>query len=189
MRPDPLAPLSPDESRLLIDAVAATPLTEESRGLVLAYGDGNPGRLVRGVFLEPALRAERERAASGRRAGDTERRRATILFADITGFTAMTERAGAERAYPIVVGCLQLLDEIARKHGGTVEKLIGDCVMALFGFPEAIEDAPRAAVNAAIEMRRRVREYSERPRRRDAPRRPHRHPHRASASPATSAAR
>jgi hypothetical protein len=50
---------------------------------------------------------------------------------------------------------------VARKHGGTVEKLIGDCVMALFGFPEALEDAPRAAVNAAIEMRRRVRVYDE----------------------------
>ena len=55
---------------------------------------------------------------------------------------------------------LRLLDEIARKHGGTVEKYLGDCVMALFGVPEALEDAPRAAVNAAIEMRRRVRAYS-----------------------------
>src|SRR5262249_59020593 len=112
------------------------------------------------TFLEPALRAERERAQIERRSGETERRRATILFADITGFTSLTERMGAERAYPIVVGCLRLLDEIARRHGGTVEKYLGDCVMALFGIPEAIEDAPRAAVNAAIEMRRRGRAYS-----------------------------
>jgi len=69
----------------------------------------------------------------------------------------MTERLGPERAYPIVVRCLRLLDEVAREHGGTVEKYLGDCVMALFGVPEAIEDAPRAAVNAAIEMRRRTR--------------------------------
>jgi class 3 adenylate cyclase len=72
----------------------------------------------------------------------------------------MTEQLGAERAYPIVVGCLRMLDEIARKHGGSVEKYLGDCVMALFGVTEAMEDAPRAAVNAAIEMRRRVREYN-----------------------------
>lgn len=156
-----LTPLTLDESRRLIDAVADHPLDEDSHELVLAYGEGNPGRLVRGVFFEPALRAERERAVIGRRAGDTERRRATILFADITGFTSLTERAGAERAFPIVVGCLQVLDEITRKHGGNVEKLIGDCVMALFGFPEAMEDAPRVAVNAAIEMRRGVRAYSE----------------------------
>ncbi len=157
-----LGALSLEDSLRLIDTVADVPLSDESRALVLAHGDGHPGRLVRGVYFEPALRAERERAETGRRAGDTERRRATVLFADITGFTSLTERAGAAGAFPIVVGCLQVLDEVAHRHGGTVEKLIGDCVMALFGFPEALEDAPRAAVNAAIEMRRQVRAYNER---------------------------
>lgn len=156
-----LGPLSGDESALLIDAVGGE-MSDDGRELVLAYARGHPTRLINGTFLEPALRAERERAGRHeRRSDDTERRRATILFADITGFTSLTERAGAERAYPVVVGCLRLLDEIARKYGGTVEKYLGDCVMALFGIPEAIEDAPRAAVNAAIEMRRRVRAYSE----------------------------
>ncbi len=157
-----LGALSLDESTRLIDAVAAGVLDDEGRALVLAHAGGHPARLVSGIFLEPALRAERGRAGSERRSGETERRRATILFADITGFTSLTERMGAERAYPVVVGALHLLDEVARKHGGTVEKYLGDCVMALFGVPEAIEDAPRAAVNAAIEMRRRVRAYCER---------------------------
>jgi class 3 adenylate cyclase/predicted ATPase len=156
-----LAALSPEESTQLVDAASGGEIAVDARALVLEYGRGNPARLVSGTFLEPALRAERERAQTERRSGETERRRATILFADITGFTSLTERMGAERAYPIVVGCLRLLDEIARRHGGTVEKYLGDCVMALFGIPEAIEDAPRAAVNAAIEMRRRVRAYSE----------------------------
>ncbi len=157
-----LSPLSPEASGALVDAIAAEPLADESRALVLAHGEGNPGRLVRGVFFEPALRAEHERATSGRRTGETERRRATILFADITGFTALTERVGAEGAFPIVAGCLRVLEDVTEKHGGTVEKLIGDCVMSLWGFPEAMEDAPRVAVNAAIEMRRGVRAYSER---------------------------
>jgi len=157
-----LGPLTDDESRALVDAVATEPLSDESRALVLAHGEGNPGRLVRGVFFEPALRAEHERATSGRRTSETERRRATILFADITGFTALTERVGAEGAFPIVAGCLRVLEDVTEKHGGTVEKLIGDCVMSLWGFPEAMEDAPRVAVNAAIEMRRGVRAYSER---------------------------
>jgi len=151
-------PLSPAEVGHLIDTLtgAADP---EARALIEARGAGNPRRLVLASHLEPALRAEQSRAPA--RAGDdTERRRATILFADITGFTAMTERLGAERAYPTVAGCLALLDEIARKHGGVVEKYLGDCVMALFGVHKAMEDAPRASVNAAIEMRRRVREYS-----------------------------
>ncbi|HEY2389447.1 MAG TPA: adenylate/guanylate cyclase domain-containing protein [Candidatus Binatia bacterium] len=155
-----LEALPAEEAARLVEGVAGGELDAEARALVLDYGRGNPSRLVSGTFLEPALRAERERAQHERRTGETERRRATILFADITGFTALTERMGAERAYPIVVGCLRLLDEVARRHGGTVEKYLGDCVMALFGIPEAIEDAPRAAVNAAIEMRRRVRAYS-----------------------------
>ncbi len=156
-----LGSLTSDESGRLIDAVAGEAMSDDSRQMILARAGGHPTRLISGTFLEPALRAERERERHARRSEETERRRATILFADITGFTSLTERAGAERAYPVVVGCLRLLDEIARKHGGTVEKYLGDCVMALFGVPEAIEDAPRAAVNAAIEMRRRVRAYSE----------------------------
>jgi class 3 adenylate cyclase/predicted ATPase len=156
-----LRPLSAGESAQLVEAAGGGSLDSESCELVIAHGGGNPARLILGAFLAPALRAEREEQRRSERAEDAERRRATILFADITGFTSMTERIGAERAYPIVVRCLRLLDEIARQHGGTVEKYLGDCVMALFGVPEAIEDAPRAAVNAAIEMRRRVRLLAE----------------------------
>jgi hypothetical protein len=81
-----------------------------------------PARLVQGAFLAPALRAELERVASRERSADSERRRATILFADLSGFTAMTERLGAERAFPIVVAARDLLADVARRHGGTVEK-------------------------------------------------------------------
>ena len=102
--------------------------------------------------MPPESRAERE----------TERRRATVLFADITGFTTLVEEAGDEEAYEIVSECLRVLDGIAEKHGGRVEKHVGDCVVAVFGAPVAIENAPRAAVNAALEMRKAVREVSRR---------------------------
>jgi class 3 adenylate cyclase len=93
-------------------------------------------------------------------ATDTERRRITVMFADITGFTSLVERRDTEEAFDVVTGCIRLLDGIARKQGGSVDKYLGDCIMAVFGLPLAIEDAPRAAVNAAIEMQRRVREYN-----------------------------
>lgn len=132
-----------------------------TRELVEARGAGNPGRLLMAAFLAPALASEQEAAAAREeRTAEAERRRATILFADITGFTAMTERIGAGEAYPIVADCLALLDEVARRHGGTVDHYLGDCVMALFGVPKSIEDAPRAAVNAAIEMRQRLAAYN-----------------------------
>jgi len=152
-----LGPLPSDAARALIAAVAADvqPVT-----LVESRGAGNPRQLILAAHLEPALRSEQELRRTNE-PQDTERRRSTILFADLSGFTSMTEQLGAERAYPIAVDCLRMLDEVARKHGGTVEKYLGDCVMVLFGVTEAMEDAPRAAVNAAIEMRRRVREYSQ----------------------------
>ena len=108
---------------------------------------------------------EREAAAEPGSPGAgtlTQRRRATVLFADITGFTALVEQAGDEAAYEIIGACMRLLDAIVVKHGGRVEKHAGDCVVAVFGAPLADEAAPRAAVRAAIEMRRAVPEYSRR---------------------------
>jgi len=150
-----LEALDREKSRLLVESVVGVDvIPEETWELIHERARGVPGHVIAAGFLSPALRKE---SGEARRPDDAERRRATILFADITGFTAMTERLGPERAYPIVAGCLQLLDDVARRHGGTVDKYLGDCVMALFGIPHAIEDAPRAALNAAIEMRRRVR--------------------------------
>ncbi|RIK91798.1 MAG: hypothetical protein DCC71_24840, partial [Proteobacteria bacterium] len=155
-----LGPLARADAERLVDLVAGEPLAPEARALLLERAGGHPGRLVLGVHLAPALAAERAQPGRAERSADAERRRATILFADISGFTAMTERLGAEAAYPIVAGCLDLLDAVARAHGGHVEKHLGDCVMATFGVHEAIEDAPRAALNAAIEMRERLRAYN-----------------------------
>jgi predicted ATPase len=98
-------------------------------------------------------------AAAGR---DAERRRTTVLFADITGFTSLVEQAGDEDAYAIIGAALRLLDAIVVKHGGCVEKHAGDCVVAVFGAPIALENAPRAALRAALEMRRAIREFSRR---------------------------
>jgi class 3 adenylate cyclase/tetratricopeptide (TPR) repeat protein len=72
----------------------------------------------------------------------------------------MTASLGDAEAYGLVAECLGILDEVAQKHGGHVDKYLGDCVMALFGVPIAIEDAPRAAVNAAIEMRDRIQAFT-----------------------------
>ncbi len=84
---------------------------------------------------------------------DSERRQATILFADITGFTAMSERLDPEEVTAIVDRCFRMLETAVRAEGGHVDKYIGDCIMALFGLPAAVEDAPTRAVNAAIAMR------------------------------------
>jgi class 3 adenylate cyclase len=83
---------------------------------------------------------------------DSERRQATVLFADISGFTAIAEKTDPEVVTTVMNRCFAQLEQIVRDHGGYVDKFIGDAIMALFGVPTAIEQAPRQAVNAAIEM-------------------------------------
>jgi class 3 adenylate cyclase/tetratricopeptide (TPR) repeat protein len=92
---------------------------------------------------------------------DSERRYATVVFADVSGFTAMSRKLDPEEVTHVMNGCFGLLEEVVRGHGGHVDKYIGDCIMALFGVPTALEHAARQAVNAAIEMRNRLSRFNE----------------------------
>ncbi len=81
-----------------------------------------------------------------------ERRPVTILFADLVGFTSLSERLDSEDVREITTECLRrLVTEIAR-YEGTVDKFMGDAVMALFGAPVAHEDDPARALRAALDM-------------------------------------
>src|SRR5437763_6934813 len=81
-----------------------------------------------------------------------ERRVVTIMFADITGSTPLADRLDPEDMRAILTGYFNLMAEQIRKHGGTVEKYIGDAVMAIFGAPVAHEDDPDRAIRAALDM-------------------------------------
>ena len=83
---------------------------------------------------------------------ESERRQATILFADISGFTSMSERLDPEDVTAIMNECFAAFGSIVKDHGGVIDKFIGDCVMALFGVPKALEGAPAKAVSAALGM-------------------------------------
>jgi class 3 adenylate cyclase len=89
-----------------------------------------------------------------------ERKRATVMFADLVGYTALSDRVGGERAYLITTECLKRLDAIVRKHGGAVDRYLGDCLMAVFGHPIPLDDDAGAAAEAALEMRDLVGSYS-----------------------------
>ncbi|MFC2125996.1 adenylate/guanylate cyclase domain-containing protein, partial [Bacteroidota bacterium] len=92
---------------------------------------------------------------------DGERRQATVLFADISDFTSMSEKMDPEEVTTIVNECLGMMGSIIENNSGTVDKYIGDCVMALFGIPIAIEEAPRKAINTAIEIRNMVKGFNQ----------------------------
>ena len=91
---------------------------------------------------------------------ESERRNATVLFADISGFTAMSEKMDPEEVTTVMNNCFRLMEEVIKKYGGTIDKFIGDCVMALFGVPVAIENAPQSAINAAIELRNQLYQFN-----------------------------
>jgi len=150
-----LGPLHGPDLERLVDAVAGDdPLDDDVRALVLERSGGNPSHAIQGVFLADALQADAARAeAHSKRGDEAERRRTTVLFADLAGFTSLAETTDRTTLHDLVTSCLDRMSAVARRHGGTVEKYLGDCVLAVFGAPVAIEDAPRAAVNAAIEMR------------------------------------
>ena len=82
-----------------------------------------------------------------------ERRPVTVLFADLCGFTALSRDLPDERLHALVDRYLAAADEIVTRHGGTVDKHIGDAVMALFGAPVAHDDDMLRALRAAAELR------------------------------------
>ncbi len=75
------------------------------------------------------------------------------MFADISGFTSMSEKMSPEEVTSIMNDCFEMMGNLVERYGGRIDKFIGDCVMATFGVPTAIENAPQKAVNTAIEMR------------------------------------
>ncbi len=89
-----------------------------------------------------------------------ERRVVTILFADLTGFTALSETMDPEALRNLMNGCFDHLVPIVEKYEGVVDKFIGDEIMALFGAPIAHEDDPARALHAALEMMEALQDFN-----------------------------
>ena len=85
-----------------------------------------------------------------------ERKLVTVLFADVAGFTGLGERLDAERLKEVMDAYFGAMREEIEAESGTVEKFIGDAVMAVFGVPVAHEDDPSRALRGALRMQRRL---------------------------------
>jgi class 3 adenylate cyclase len=81
------------------------------------------------------------------------RKTVTILFTDVSGSTALGERLDPESLRDVMGSYFASMREVIEHHGGTVEKYIGDAVMAVFGVPVVHEEDALRAVRAAAEMR------------------------------------
>ena len=89
-----------------------------------------------------------------------ERKLVTVLFADVVGSTALGARLDPERLREVTDAYFDAMRHELESQGGTVEKFIGDAVMAVFGVPAAHEDDPTRALRAALAMSRRLTELN-----------------------------
>src|SRR5579884_4457661 len=87
------------------------------------------------------------------RPGD-QRRVVTILFADLAGFTGLSETRDPESVKNVVDCCFAALAADVTDHGGRVDKVVGDAIVALFGAPRAHEDDAERAVRTGLQMQR-----------------------------------
>jgi class 3 adenylate cyclase len=107
-----------------------------------------------GTPLAAAERAtpERAEAAPAATAPVAERRLVSVLFADLVGFTPLSEARDAEDVRDLLSHYFDAGRSAVERHGGTVEKFIGDALMAVWGTPTAHEDDAERAVRAALEV-------------------------------------
>jgi class 3 adenylate cyclase/tetratricopeptide (TPR) repeat protein len=91
-----------------------------------------------------------------------ERKLVTVLFADVTGSTRLGERLDPEQLRDVMTSFFDAMRREIEGEGGTVEKFIGDAVMAAFGVPAAHEDDPARALRATLRMRERLQELNRR---------------------------
>jgi class 3 adenylate cyclase/tetratricopeptide (TPR) repeat protein len=91
-----------------------------------------------------------------------ERRQVTVMFCDMEGFTPLSEKVGHEEAYDLVDEIFEILIDMVHQYEGTVNEMTGDGILALFGAPIALEDAPQRAIRSAFAIHRELVKFSDR---------------------------
>jgi class 3 adenylate cyclase len=91
-----------------------------------------------------------------------ERKQVTVMFADMEGFTSLSERLGPEEAYTTMDQVYEILIHKVHDYEGTVNEMTGDGIMALFGAPIALEDAPQRAIRSAYAIHREIARFNDR---------------------------
>jgi len=103
---------------------------------------------------------EKVEASSVNAPTESERKHVTIMFSDLSGYTAMTEKFDPEEVKEIMSQIFGEITKIIKKYDGFIERFIGDAVMVVFGIPKAHEDDPTRAIRAAMEIHTAVENFS-----------------------------
>ncbi len=128
------------------------PLSVASAPLLPEYANRSPKEYTPPFLLEKVL--------VNRNAMEGERKHVTVFFADVAGFTALSERLDPEEVHDIMDGCFEILGQEIHGAGGTINQYTGDGVMALFGAPVAYEDHIHRACHAALRIQHRLKGYT-----------------------------
>ncbi|MFC1895274.1 zinc ribbon domain-containing protein [Thermodesulfobacteriota bacterium] len=102
-----------------------------------------------------------EKILSQRDKIEGERKQVTVMFCDMEGFTALSERIDPEEAYAIMDEVYEILIHKVHDYEGTVNEMTGDGIVALFGAPIALEDAPQRAIRSAHAIHREMVRFNE----------------------------
>ena len=103
-----------------------------------------------------------EKILSQRDRIEGERKHVTVMFSDMQGYTALSERLGPEEAYTVMDDIYELLIHKVHDYEGTVNEMTGDGIMALFGAPIALEDASQRAIRSSLAIHREMAKFSDR---------------------------
>ena len=128
-------------------------------------------RLAKKIEHEAATRAEFQRLLSPNLVDEIisgaltlnqagTNREVTMLFADIRGFTSMSERHTPEEMVETLNNYFEFMVDVLFKHGGTLDKYVGDEIIGLFGAPVELPDAPARAVRCALDMLKALEEFN-----------------------------
>ena len=102
-----------------------------------------------------------EKILSQRDKIEGERKQVTVMFCDMEGFTSLVESLGPEESYSIMDQIYEILIHKVHDYEGTVNEMTGDGIMALFGAPIALEDAPQRAIRSALAIHREMAKFSD----------------------------
>ncbi len=154
-RLDPFAAFSPDHLELIGAVAAQTAVTVETVKAHKRLAREEVARANYSRFMPEYVVKQLLNNPDSFRLGGANQT-ITVLFADIRGFTALSERENPEKIVGLLNRYFSAMSEIIFEHGGTLDKYIGDGLMAIFGAPTATPEDPLNAVKAAVAMQKRL---------------------------------
>ncbi|HEV2885181.1 MAG TPA: adenylate/guanylate cyclase domain-containing protein [Pyrinomonadaceae bacterium] len=154
-RLDPFAAFKPDDLELISAVAAQTAIAVENARAHERLAREEVARANYSRFLpEYVVKQMLENPESFKLGGVNQT--ITVLFADIRGFTGISERAQPEKIVGLLNRYFSAMTDIIFAHGGTLDKYLGDGLMALFGAPTTTPEDASNALNAAVAMQRRI---------------------------------